>query len=316
MRKFTLGSGTDRKIVVIEVIGTRMRVVQMMPGTAAKRSEKDLGTEAEARSASDQMARHLISRDYAEQDARRAEPAKTGPAASKPATGVRPSDADAANHAFDDLDAPAARAAPVLPRLASAPGVKSSAGDAPQKKKKTGDKKKKQKAQTGNALDRRVLACVGAVGVVLLGIIAFVAYDLFIKPSTIVGVWGGGLVEHVISRRLASTKYDLILDDKGQAAFAIKRPGEESKRLVGTYVVKGNRLKLAVTDEDGDHSVFEYKIALGAVTLELFDLESGKLLVQMLRSRDKPVVRPHPPRRPDPPERADVDADPIQNPDE
>jgi hypothetical protein len=316
MRRFTLGSGTDGKIVAIELIGTRMRVVQKMPTTGTKRSEKHFGSEAEARSASDQMARQLISRGYAEEDARRPEPAKTGAATPKPATGVRPNDAAAASHAFDDLEAPAARVATVLPRLASAPGAKSSAGDVPRKKKNTGGKKKKQKAQSSNALDGRVLAGVGAVGVVLLGIIAFIAYDLFVKPPTIVGVWGGGLLEHVISKSLGTTKYDLILDDKGKAAFAIKRPGEPSEKIVGTYVVKGKRLKLEGADEDGDHLDFEYKIALGSVTLELYDLESGKLLVQMLRSKDKPVVRPHPPRSAEPPENADVDADPVQKPDE
>jgi hypothetical protein len=31
MRRFTLGSATDRKIVVIELDGTRMSVVQMLP---------------------------------------------------------------------------------------------------------------------------------------------------------------------------------------------------------------------------------------------------------------------------------------------
>ncbi len=70
MRRFTLGSGTDCKIVVVELDGTRMSVVQMTPDCTTKRSEKDFGSEAKARSASDQMARELISRGYAEEVAR------------------------------------------------------------------------------------------------------------------------------------------------------------------------------------------------------------------------------------------------------
>jgi hypothetical protein len=292
MRRFSLGSGTDRKIVVIELNGTCMNVVQMMPYTSSKRSEKQFGSEAEVRSASDKMARELISRGYAESVARGSKRASTGVATAKPAARTREYEEDEPKGVFDDIEAPAATAAPVLTRLASAPSVKSSTGDAPPKKKK-GGKKKKKKAQSGDGLDKRVLAGVGAIGAVLVGIVAFIAYDFLLKPSTIVGVWQGSLVEHVISRSLTKTRYDLIVDDQRRAALAIQRLGEESTYLVGTCVVTGNRLKLALKDEDGNPKDREFKIALGHVTLDLYDPQSGELLVQMLRQRDKPVVRAH-----------------------
>jgi hypothetical protein len=317
MRRFTLGSGTDRKIVVIEVNGTRMSVVQMMPDRSTKRSERDFGSEAEARSASDQVARELISRGYAEAAARGAKPASTGTAASKPAAKAREHEAAAPSHAFDDLDAPPAAAAPVLPRLDSAPGVKSAPDDAPQKKKKKSGKKKKKKAQSGDALDKRVLAGVGAVVVAFIGVIGFIVYDIFIKPPTIVGVWRGGMVEHEISRSLTLAQYDLVLDDKSRASLALQGPGEESAAtMVGTYAVKGNRLKLALKDEDGTPSDREFKIVLGRVTLELWDPESGKLLVQLLRFRETPVVRPLAPRRSKPAEPAESDAETVDGSDE
>jgi hypothetical protein len=293
MRRFSIGSGTDRKIVVIELSGTRMSVVQMTPDAGSKRSEKQFGSEAEARSASDDMARELISRGYKEPVARGTKRASTGAAVAKPAARAREYEEDEAKGVFDDIEERAATAAPVLTRLASAPTLNSSTGDAPKKKKKTGGKKKKKKAQGGDGLDKRVLAGVGAIGAVLVGIVAFMAYDTFLKPATIVGVWQGSLVEHVISRRLTKTRYDLIVDDKRRAAFAIQKLGEESTYLVGTCDVTGNRLKLTLKDEDGNPRDREFKIALGSVTLDLYDLKSGELLVQMLRQRDKPVVRPH-----------------------
>jgi hypothetical protein len=309
MRRFSLGSGTDRKIVVIELNGTSMSVVQMKPDAGSKRSERAFGSEAEARSASDEMARELISRGYAESVARRPKPASTGVAAAKPAAGAREFRGVGPNSVFDDVEAPAATAAPVLARLASAPNVNSATGDAPQKKKKKGGKKKKKKAQSGDALDKRVLAGVGAVGVVLIGIFGFIVYNSFIKPPTIIGVWRGSLLEHVISRSLTHTKYDLVLDDKRRAALVIQRAGEESTTLVGTYVVAGNRLKLALSDEDANPRDREFKFVLKRVTLELYDPDSGKQLVELLRFRETPVVREQAQRRSKQVKPADADAD-------
>ena len=124
---------------------------------------------------------------------------------------------------FDDVEAPAGTASPILQRLSSAPGARSSTDDSQQKKKKKGGKKKK-KAQSSEALDKRVLAGVAAVGIAFIGVIAFVVYDAFLKPPTIVGVWRGGLVEHEISRSLTLTEYDLVLDDQKRAALSIQVP--------------------------------------------------------------------------------------------
>ena len=48
MRSFTRGSATDRKVVVIEVDGKRLSVVQMLPDGSSQRSKKELSNEAEA----------------------------------------------------------------------------------------------------------------------------------------------------------------------------------------------------------------------------------------------------------------------------
>jgi hypothetical protein len=291
MRRFTLGSGNDLKIVVIEVNGARMSVVRTMPDASKTRSQKDFASEAEARSASDHLARELMSRGYAESVARRPVPADAAGAALKSGAKGREHDRVGPNRVFEDVEAPAAIETPLPPRRGSEQGLRSADQDAPPKKKKAGSKKKKKKAQRADALDKRVLAGVGVVGVALLGVVAFLVYDFFIKPPTIVGVWRGGMVEHEISRSLKLTQYDLVLDDKRRAALGIERAGLESTTLVGTYAVIGNRLKLTGSDDDGDPSVREYKFVLGRSTLELFDPGSGTLLVQLIRFRETPVVR-------------------------
>ena len=218
MRRFTLGAGTDRKIVVIEIDGTKMTILKIAPDGSKKRSGREFRSEAEARSASDQTARELISRGYAEPVGRPSKPAKMAAAAPKPAARVREHEEAGPVDPYDEIEA---AAAPVLTRLASAPSSKPLAGDGPVKKKKTGanKKKKKKQPQDGDALDKRVLAGVGAVGIVLIGVFGFVAYDSFIKPPTIVGVWRGSMVEHEISKSLTHTKYDLVLDEKKRAAL-------------------------------------------------------------------------------------------------
>ena len=108
MRRFSLGSATDRKIVVIEVDGTRMSVVQMMPDGSSKRNKKELSSEAEARSACDRMALELISRGFVEQGARGPKPTRpTTPrvAPAKPSAAPQPEEPDAA-YLFADVEAP------------------------------------------------------------------------------------------------------------------------------------------------------------------------------------------------------------------
>jgi hypothetical protein len=131
MRRFTLGSGSDRKIVDIELSGTRMSVVQTMSDNSTRRSEKAFGSEADARSASNTMASELISRGYAESPAHGHKQADTGPSAREPASGSR-------ERGFDDVEAPAGAAASVLQRLTPARSVRSSADGSHPKKKKPG----------------------------------------------------------------------------------------------------------------------------------------------------------------------------------
>jgi hypothetical protein len=298
IRTFTHGSATDGKIVGIDLDlnGTCMTVVQKMADGSTKRSKKEMTSEDLARSASEQFARELISRGYIERAGRNSKPGSAGAAAApKPASRAREREAVKSNPAFDDLEAPAQAAVAPLPRLAASVGAQPVSGEALKKKKKKSGKKKKQKAQGGDALDKRVLAGVGAVALALVAGIGFVVYDYFIKPPTIVATWQGGMVEHEISRKLSVTQYSLMLDDKHRAELTITE--HETWTGVGTYAVKGDRLKLSLIDGEGDSSEREYKISLGRVTLELSDPGSGKLLVQLLRTRIPPNIRAKAPAR-------------------
>jgi len=287
MRRFTLGSVTERKIVVIELNGTCMSVVRMMPDGSTKRSEKEFRSESEARAASELMAGELISHGYIERTARGPKPAERSAATSEPAARARQRVEVNPNSPFVDALAPVATIAPVLPRLASAPGAEPAAEDAPKKKKKTGGKKKKKKTRNGDAADKRVLAGIAAVGVAFIGFIGFFVYDAFLKPFTIVGTWRGGMVEHEISRSLTLSHYHLILDEQKRASLTL----QQESTWIGTYAVQGDRLRLSLKDEDGESNEQEYKIVLGRVTLDLVDPESGKLIVRLIRLSEKPVVR-------------------------
>ncbi len=288
IRRFTQGSATDGKIVVIDLDldGTRMTVVQKLADGTKKRSVKEMTSEAEARSASEQLARQLVSKGYTERAGRGPNPAGNGAGSSKPAPRSRDHEPVTANPAFDDLETPAAQP---LPRLARSDGTSASADDSPKKKKKKGGKKKKQKGQSGDALDKRVLAGVGAVGLAIVCGLGFVIYDGFIKPPSLFANWQGGMVDHEISKHLTITQYVLILNDKNRAELTIV---EHNAWIgVGTYTLKGDRLKLALKDGLDETTEREYKIALARSTLELYDPASGKLLVQLLRQRTPPVVR-------------------------
>ena len=213
MRRFSLGSATDRKIVVIELDGPRMSVVQMLPDGSSKRNKKELGSEADARAASERMAQELISRGFVEQVSRGSKPvkpARPGVPAAKPVTPVaEPEEPDSA-YLFADVEAPVATAEPVLTRLSAPPSSMETPTTAPKKKKKKG--KKKKKAANGDALDKRVLAGVAAFGALILGFFGYMIYDGFIKPPSIIGVWRGSMIEYETGKAIIHTKYDLILD--------------------------------------------------------------------------------------------------------
>jgi hypothetical protein len=279
MRRFSLGSGSDRQVVVIELDGPRMSIVQIKPSGEKKRTEKELGSEAAARAASDQMAGQLVARGFVEQVARSARPARAVVPTQRAGAGARGLEAPSP---FDDIE-PAAAAPTVLPRLAAAPAT---AAEPAPKKKKAGSKKRRKKAENGDALDKRVLAGIGAVVALILGGIGYLAYDALLKPPTIVGSWSGSMIEHEVSRKLTHTRYDLILDAQRHASLTL----QQKYTATGTYSLQGDRLKLDLRDEDGVETQKEYKVVLGRVTLDLKDPGTGELAVQLLRSRDAPAV--------------------------
>jgi len=295
MRTFTLGTGTDRKSVVIELKGHRMSVVQMKPDGSTSRQEKELASEALARSAYEKMAQELCSRGFVEKTNHGALKAKPATAATKPrpaqqpkpSTRVREPEEVNPSNLFDDVEEPAS-AAPVITRLARAPQPSGASGEVngkPKKKKKSG-KKKRQKTAGEDGLDKRVLAGVAAGGAVFVALIGFFVWDSFLKPASIVGVWQGSRLEFETGGPMSYGKYRLVLDEKKRAVMTI----QEDMAEAGTYSVKGNRLKLTFKDKDGEKSVQEYKISLGSATLDLFDPQSGKKVVQLVRLRDQPVI--------------------------
>jgi hypothetical protein len=286
MRRFTLGSATSRKIVVIELNGARMSVIKMMEDGTSNRQQKELRSEAEARSASEKLAQELISRGYVEQGSGGSRPTKTN-GTSKPVAKPREvEDEDSSPYdLLEDAEPPVAVAAPVLTRLATAPPAEAAAEP---KKKKTGGKKKKKKkkADSGEGLDKRVLAGIGAAAFVFFAFIGYIVYDIALKPPSIIGSWTGSMLEFEIGKPIVHTRYDLVLDEKKRASLTI----EEKYTETGTYTYKGNRLKLFVKDDDGNSSEREYKVSLNNTTMELQEPDTGKVVAELIKSRKAPTV--------------------------
>lgn len=277
MRTFTLESGNGRKLVKIETDGPRVVVIESMSDGGTKRSEKELKSEAQARSASERMARELISRGFVEQAA--------------------PVPAMVNTYDFlDDDEEPAGVAPPVLPRLKTADIAGSSSADAPKKKKKTG-KKKRRKPENGDGLDKRVIASVVGIGFAFIAFFGWFVYDSFLKPPSIVGDWRGSKLEYEISGPIVFSQYRLILDAKKHASMTL----QDEATATGTYSVRGDRLDLALKDEDGMAFDLHYKITLGRSTLDLFDPSSGQKQVQLVRQSAKPATGGGPPPPPEAP---------------
>ena len=300
-RIFMLETAKGRKLMAIDVQGQRVVLVQKNPDGGTKRNEKELKNEAEARSAGEVMARELLSRGYVEQTASsRAKSSAVGTAKAPSKAAARAPEPE--NLSFKDLydteGSPSEAEAPALPRLAAAPGAKPVAEGAPKKRKKGAKKTKKgKKAESGDALDKRVLAGVGLVAFLGFAFVGYMFYDAFLAPSTIVGTWAGSMIDFEIGKPIVHTQYRLVLDEKKNAAMTL----QEKFTSVGTYTVKGNRLVLTLKDEKDEkdkdeegesNEPFErqYKFALGRSTLDLFDPASGKKMVQLLRFREPPVV--------------------------
>jgi hypothetical protein len=271
--------------VVIELDGRCMTVVRIMPDGSTKRTEQTLGTEAGARAASDQLARELIARGYKEKVGRSVTQAKAAAWAAEVADRQPGIDEIDGSSLFDEVEASVATASPVVPRLSETAVANPEIEVAPKKKKASG-KKKRKNVESDDALDKRVLAGIGAVVAVFFGFFGYMTYDAFLKPSTIIGTWRGSLLEHEVSRKLSHTRYDLILDEQKRASLTL----QEKYTTTGTYSVKGNVLKLSLKDEDGLPDDREYKFVLGRRTLDLNDPTTGELSVQLLRFEDKPVI--------------------------
>src|SRR5262249_54182005 len=155
----------------IDVNGTNLVVLRVKPDGTTRRQSQELPNEMAARAAADQISGELISRGYSEQ-------AASSTTATKPrvivAQVVSPADDDSDQEIPLDLVEEATEASrPRLQRLATAPAAQLAAEAPPKPKKKKG-KKKKKKAET-DGLDRRVLAGVAAVGLLLLGGMIYMA---------------------------------------------------------------------------------------------------------------------------------------------
>src|SRR4051812_7932690 len=281
MRRFTLGPATDRKIVVIDVNGTNLTVLRVKPDGMTNRQTQELPSEAAARSAADRLAREVLARGYSEQAASGTRAVGAGAKVSRTAT---PADVDEDDDGLPyDLTEEATEAPqPMLQRLATAPAAAPAAEGPP--KKKSGKKKKKKKAEA-DGLDKRVLAGVAAVGLLLVCGLGYMAYDFFLKPPSIIGTWRGSNFDYEIGGMITHTECDLIFDEKKRASMSFG--GDAS---VGTYALKGDILKLKFKDEEGDTSEREFKVVLGRATLDLKEPETGKLIVQLIRFREPPVV--------------------------
>ena len=274
-RTFTGGAGAERRLVVIEISGARLGVLQKKADGTTKRNVKELPSEADARSECDRIARDLLSRGYVEQSGAVAKQAR-------PAAVVPASEALSVHDAYDDVEP----AAPVLPRR-GAPVAATPAEAEPKKKKKSG-KKKKRKAKTDDGLDKRVLLGIAAVGLALVGLVGYIVYDGFIKPPTIVGTWKGSMIDFEIGKPIIHTQYELLLDEKKRASMTL----QEKFTSVGTYAVKGDRLVLTFQDDEGgETSEREYKFKLGRTTMDLYDPRTGKQLVELIRFTEAPVIR-------------------------
>jgi predicted DNA-binding WGR domain protein len=280
MRTFRIGDGEGRKSVSLDVQGSRLVVTKGNADGTTQRVGKDFPGEAEALARSEEMALDLAARGYVERNSHA--PAKAGPARSassskprKPASGgsVLGLLAEAGEDDAEPVES-------LLPRFAPSP-----AAEVAPKKKPAGKKKKKRRKGEGGGdeLDKRVVAGMGAFGVLCLAFVGYLAYSAFLKPPSIVGHWEGSRTEHEIGKYLTNTQYQLILDDKKNASMAVQG-GPPS---AGTYALQGDRLKLTLKDEEGEAAEVQYKVALGGSTLDLFDPESGKKVVQLIRFHER-----------------------------
>jgi hypothetical protein len=289
MRAFVQGKGQDRKFVCIEVSGRRMTVISGKADGSQKRQEKVLASEAEASAAVDRMAQEMLSRGYVERSsllpaALKAAPA---PAAPVPAPKVRPPEPeeDDANYALVEvLDEAPEAPAPAPQGMATPPAGGQARGGVQTRKKSK--KKKKRKKEPGEKTDWVTIGGASAAGVLLVGLVGWLAWSTFLKPASIIGTWAGSRVEKDLGGPIIYSRYRLALTEGGRARMVLQ---DEIEQL-GTYRVQGDRLKLNFVDEEGDSDAIEYKIQLSSVTLTLLEPETGKTVVELIRQREMDSV--------------------------
>ncbi|WP_337177125.1 hypothetical protein [Paludisphaera sp.] len=284
MRRFSHGDGAVRKVVVIELHGRTMVVMKVKPDGSSTRQEQALPSDAAASAVADKLAAELLSHGYREHGGKKPAPATAAANGGRPAAKPRPvappppPEPDGPD-IFADLE-PVESSAPPLARLAPLPDAAAPATT--KKKKKTG--KKKKAAKNPDALDKRVLGAVAAVALAIVGGAGYMAYDILLKPASIIGVWKGSMVEHEIGQSLTHTAYALTLDGARHASLSINDKGVGD----GTYSVKKDRLTLKLKDEEGEEFERSYKFKVDTAALSLIDPDSGKLLVDLVRQFHAP----------------------------
>src|SRR4051794_4453068 len=137
MRRFTLGSGLERKIVVIDVNGANLTVLRVKPDGTSKRQSQDFFDESAAKSAAEQLGRELLARGYVEQGASGRKPLKATAKAIHAAMAAPAPEMEEDDNGlpYDMMEGITEPPQPVLQRLALLPAATAAPAEAPPRKK-------------------------------------------------------------------------------------------------------------------------------------------------------------------------------------
>ena len=196
MRRFALGPPTDRKIVLIELTGTRMSVVRMMPDGSTKRTERQLHTEAEARAVSAAIRKRVDRPRLRRAERRRHSAADPAGQADETSLEARPAGAGGRGGRLQPLSStwtrPPRHAEPVLPRLAPRPVPnRRPRRRGRNRRRRAGRKRRRKRRETPTHSTSASSPLFGVVGAVLLAGLAFIVWDQFIKPPASSAPGGG-----------------------------------------------------------------------------------------------------------------------------
>jgi predicted DNA-binding WGR domain protein len=298
MRTLVLGTGSDRKFVIIEVQGARMTVTNGKADGTTRKNAKDLSSEQAALSAADLLARELTGRGYVERSSAPTAGAKSatrGPGvdykpkapAPTPVTEVFEDDDDGSPYLVEDDEPAQAEVVQPLQRLATTPPSGTSASETA-KPKKNKSKKKKKKRKDGEPKDWTFIVGGSAAGVLLLGLIGYLIAPFF-APATLYGTWQGSRVEYEPSQAMTYTHYRLTLDTKKNAVLTLQQEDTSS----GSFSTKGDLLVLHLKGDDPDDgpSDVSFRYRLSGSTLELFEPEKGgKSLVKLIKMSETDAI--------------------------